>query len=379
MKRNLYLMYAMALLQGMVFYGPIATLYRQAYGLSMFHITIIESISLGLTLLLELPWGYVADRIGYRRTMMFCSGLFLVSKVVFWQAEGFVFFLLERVLLSIVGAGLSGVEASVLYLSCPEEQSQRVFGRYQTCQQLGLLFAAGVYGLWIGSNYRLAAFLTVVSYALAALLSLGLAEVNQRKEVPTTLGSAVETLSDTVRNRRLMFLILGIALVEVVHQTVTVFTNQMKYIQVGMSTGVIAAVYMLMTACGLAGERSEWLTKRLGAKHLGLILICGSAVSCLGLAWVKTPLAAVAGVLMLRICFSVLQPLQTALQNQLIRSRDRATALSMTGLLMDLLAVFTEVVFGKIADFSLNLSMLFGGFLCMIGAVLYWASWKYRA
>lgn len=379
MKRNLYLMYAMALLQGMVFYGPIATLYRQAYGLSMFHITIIESISLGLTLLLELPWGYVADRIGYRRTMVFCSGLFLVSKVVFWQAEGFVFFLLERVLLSIVGAGLSGVEASVLYLSCPEEQSQRVFGRYQTCQQLGLLFAAGVYGLWIGSNYRLAAFLTVVSYALAALLSLGLAEVNQRKEVPTTLGSAVETLRDTVRNRRLMFLILGIALVEVVHQTVTVFTNQMKYIQVGMSTGVIAAVYMLMTACGLAGERSEWLTKRLGAKHLGLILICGSAVSCLGLAWVKTPLAAVAGVLMLRICFSVLQPLQTALQNQLIRSRDRATALSMTGLLMDLLAVFTEVVFGKIADFSLNLSMLFGGFLCMIGAVLYWASWKYRA
>ena len=379
MKRNLYLMYAMALLQGMVFYGPIATLYRQAYGLSMFHITIIESISLGLTLLLELPWGYVADRIGYRRTMVFCSGLFLVSKVVFWQAEGFVFFLLERVLLSIVGAGLSGVEASVLYLSCPEEQSQRVFGRYQTCQQLGLLFAAGVYGLWIGSNYRLAAFLTVVSYALAALLSLGLAEVNQRKEAPTTLGSAVETLSDTVRNRRLMFLILGIALVEVVHQTVTVFTNQMKYIQVGMSTGVIAAVYMLMTACGLAGERSEWLTKRLGAKHLGLILICGSAVSCLGLAWAKTPLAAVAGVLMLRICFSVLQPLQTALQNQLIRSRDRATALSMTGLLMDLLAVFTEVVFGKIADFSLNLSMLFGGFLCMIGAVLYWASWKYRA
>lgn len=379
MKRNLYLMYAMALLQGMVFYGPIATLYRQAYGLSMFHITIIESISLGLTLLLELPWGYVADRIGYRRTMVFCSGLFLVSKVVFWQAEGFVFFLLERVLLSIVGAGLSGVEASVLYLSCPGEQSQRVFGRYQTCQQLGLLFAAGVYGLWIGSNYRLAAFLTVVSYALAALLSLGLAEVNQRKEVPTTLGSAVETLRDTVRNRRLMFLILGIALVEVVHQTVTVFTNQMKYIQVGMSTGVIAAVYMLMTACGLAGERSEWLTKRLGAKHLGLILICGSAVSCLGLAWVKTPLAAVAGVLMLRICFSVLQPLQTALQNQLIRSRDRATALSMTGLLMDLLAVFTEVVFGKIADFSLNLSMLFGGFLCMIGAVLYWASWKYRA
>lgn len=377
MKQNLYLMYAMALLQGMVFYGPIATLYRQAYGLSIFHITIIESISLALTLLLELPWGYVAERIGYRRTMVFCSGLFLVSKVVFWQAGGFGGFLLERVLLSIVGSGLSGVETSVLYLSCPEEQSQHVFGRYQTCQQIGLLFAAGVYGLWIGTNYRLAAFLTVVSHALAAVLSLGLAEVKPQDEEPTTLRNVVETLRETVSNRRLMWLILGIALIEVVHQTVTVFTNQMKYIQLGMSTGVIAAVYMLMTVCGLTGEWSDRLTKALGAKRLGLILICGSAVSCFTLAWTQTPLAAVLGVLMLRICFSVLQPLQTALQNQLIRSRDRATALSMTGLLMDLMAVFTEVVFGKIADFSLNLSMLFGGFLCMIGAMLYWVSWKY--
>lgn len=367
----------MALLQGMVFYGPVATLYRQAHGLSIFHITIIESISLALTLLLELPWGYVADRIGYRRTMVFCSELFLVSKVVFWQAGGFGGFLLERVLLSIVGSGISGVETSVLYLSCPEEQSQRVFGRYQTCQQIGLLFAAGVYGLWIGTNYRLAAFLTVVSYALAALLSLGLAEVKPQDEEPTTLRNAVETLRETVNNRRLMWLILGIALIEVVHQTVTVFTNQMKYIQLGMSTGVIAAVYMLMTVCGLTGEWSDRLTKALGAKRLGLILICGSAVSCFTLAWTQTPLVAVLGVLMLRICFSVLQPLQTALQNQLIRSRDRATALSMTGLLMDLMAVFAEVVFGKIADFSLNLSMLFGGFLCMIGAVLYWVSWKY--
>ena len=30
MKKNLYILYGIALLQGMVFYGPIATLYRQA-------------------------------------------------------------------------------------------------------------------------------------------------------------------------------------------------------------------------------------------------------------------------------------------------------------------------------------------------------------
>lgn len=75
MKKNLYVMYALALLQGMVFYGPIATLYRQAQGVTVFEITVIESISLALGILLEIPWGMIADKIGYRKTMIFCSAL----------------------------------------------------------------------------------------------------------------------------------------------------------------------------------------------------------------------------------------------------------------------------------------------------------------
>lgn len=84
MKRNLYLMYAIALLQGMVFYGPIATLYRQAQGVSVFQITLIESLSMALAVALEIPWGVIADKIGYRHTMIFCSVLFFASKLVSW-------------------------------------------------------------------------------------------------------------------------------------------------------------------------------------------------------------------------------------------------------------------------------------------------------
>ena len=118
-------MYAMVLLQGMVFYGPVATLYRQARGVTVFQITLIEGISYLLCIALEIPWGILADRIGYKKTMIFCSGLFFVSKLIFWKAAGFGGFLLERVLLSIVIAGLSGVDTSMLYLSCGEGESRR--------------------------------------------------------------------------------------------------------------------------------------------------------------------------------------------------------------------------------------------------------------
>lgn len=64
-------MLLLGFLQAMVFYAPIATLYRQAQGITLSQITIIESICLALCLLLELPWGIVADKIGYKRTMIF--------------------------------------------------------------------------------------------------------------------------------------------------------------------------------------------------------------------------------------------------------------------------------------------------------------------
>ena len=62
--RNIYLMYAISLLQGMVFYAPIAALYRTALGVTISQIALIESISLVLCFVFEVPWGVLADRIG---------------------------------------------------------------------------------------------------------------------------------------------------------------------------------------------------------------------------------------------------------------------------------------------------------------------------
>ncbi len=68
---------------------PIATLYRENSGLDIFQISLIESISLVLCVILEFPWGVLADRIGYRKTMIFCTAVFFLSKIIFWQADPF--------------------------------------------------------------------------------------------------------------------------------------------------------------------------------------------------------------------------------------------------------------------------------------------------
>jgi MFS-type transporter involved in bile tolerance (Atg22 family) len=77
-------------------------------------------------------------------------------------------FLLERLLLSVVISGLSGVDTSVLYLSSEKDKSQRVFGLYNSLQTTGLLIAALVFSVAIRDNYKLAGLLTVISYGVAA-------------------------------------------------------------------------------------------------------------------------------------------------------------------------------------------------------------------
>lgn len=127
-KRNRYILYAMALLQGMVFYGPIATLYRRAAGVSLGQIALMEGVSLALAVTLELPWGMAAERLGYKRTMILCSLLFFADKLIFWRAAGFWGFFLERLLLGAVIAGLSGLDTGMLYLSCPPEKATVCLG-----------------------------------------------------------------------------------------------------------------------------------------------------------------------------------------------------------------------------------------------------------
>ena len=55
--RCVALMYLAAFLQGMVFYGPVASLYRTQAGLSMGDIALIESVYYLLVVALELPLG----------------------------------------------------------------------------------------------------------------------------------------------------------------------------------------------------------------------------------------------------------------------------------------------------------------------------------
>lgn len=371
-KRNIYIMCAISLLQGMVFYGSIATLYRQASGVGVLEISIIESVSLALCVLLELPWGILADKIGYRKSMMICCALYFISKIVFWRADSFIAFLIERVILSVVIAGLTGVDTSVIYLSCAEGKSQKAFGWYNSMGTAGLLAASAVYTLFIGANYRAAALATCISYALAAVLSLWLIEVKPPETRRVNhLRAFFSTLKGALTDRKLILLIIGVALINETHQSITVWLNQLKYVACGLTDKQIGAVYVAVTLAGLLGALSARLTDKLGRVKTGGAIYVTAIAACVALAITQTAVVAIIAVIALRIAFSLFQPLQIELQNKAVKSDDRATALSINAVIIDGVTILASLGFGALAEANLTLALGFGAGICALGLVMY--------
>lgn len=372
MKQNRIILYMLALLQGMVFYAPVATLYRQTRGLTISQITLLEGICLLLTLLCEFPWGVAADRIGYRKTMLCCNFFYLISKVVFWKAEGFGAFLLERIILAVVCAGLSGVDSSILYLSCQEGESQKAFSIYRNCGEMGLLLSAGIYSAFLSKKDEWAALATVASYGLAFFFTFFLKEVKEEeKKVQGSLRDMADMWRHLLKRKSLFLLLIAVAFFTEVEHTITTFLNQIQYVKCGMTERQISVVYIVMTVAGLLGIFSERGSKNFGKQRFGRMLLLVGTLCCGALFGTNSALISAGAILLLHICFSLFQPLQLELQNEAVKTGNRATELSINGVLVDALGIGVTVILGAAAEQEFSCAMALGAVLCVSSLVMF--------
>ena len=366
--RNVLRMYGIALLQGLVFYGPIATLYRQARGVSLYQISLIESASLVLMLLCEIPWGLVSDRIGYKRTLVVSNVLYFLSKLVFWRARSFGAFLAERLLLALALSGLSGCDIAYLHQITPPHRRTRVFGRYEAACYLGLLGASAFYALALPGRYEDAALLTSVAYALALALTLRLDEAPKPKA-----GEGApwrRTLKALVGDWRFWPFLLGAACLRESGQMLTVFLSQMKYQRAGLAQPLFGAAAMICTAARLSSLLTARLEARWGGGRLALVC-CGLALaSCMALMLGEGAPLAVAATCLLAGAVSLFAPLAQSVMDRRVPTTGRAAMLSCYSALMSLSAAGLDLGFGAMAERSLDAAYALGALSCLAAPLL---------
>ncbi|MCP5454244.1 MAG: MFS transporter [Spirochaetaceae bacterium] len=371
--RNYRLLALMALMQGIVFYGPVATIYRRAYGLDVEALFLIESISWIVTLALESPWGRFADRFGYRLTIVLGNVVFLASKLVFSVAYGFSGFLAERLLLSVALSALSGCTEALLYRSAGAEASEKAFGRWNAASAAGLLAASVASPLLYASSLRMTAYGTVVPYAIAAVASLFLVDVDEEKTTDGATGAASATaglrgaFEALARDRGLLLFVAASAVMGEAAQAATVFLAPLQYERAGIPLAAFGALYAALQVASLAAAGAWRLVGAVGRERTLRALFAVGAAALAILALSDGAWTSVAALLALAAAAALFRPLSASIQNERVIGSERATALSVNAMAAEIIAALVNVGVGRLA--GVGLPAAFGALAAILGAL----------
>jgi MFS family permease len=367
-RHALVLMNLSAFFSGMVFYAPVATLYRQARGLDLAQIALIEAICLSLTMALEIPWGYIADRIGYRLTLVLSFFLLFVSKIIFFNAYSFSLFAFERILLALANSAASGVDTAYL---ARFDNRQKTFARYRCFQFAGLVMVAFLFPFF-KEVYVDSAFWTIVTNGIAfGFICLLPRELQNTVGLPEKKRGSLQSVFKKVFKQWHFLIFVGSAsLLFSVNQVVTVFLVQVSYRKVGLEDSFFGYPFLaLVLVSFLSSLCSTRLTSALGKSNTLVFCYILSIAGILLLAWQSSLAIVLLGVLLLRFGASAVFPLVISIEAQQAEGTQSATTLSIYAVISETIELGLTLILGFFANRNLQVSLVLAAFFVLIGLV----------
>ncbi len=378
--KNVYFLYIFNFLKNVQFFGAVAVpffLYRaQLDYVRMFTLEAVFSVSM---MLMEIPTGIVADRWGRRTSLMLGSvtlgaGFFCIA-----LTQSFALLALAEV---VAAAGLTlitGADRALLY-ECvrdagKEEQSEKIFARYDAAGTTALLISFPLGTLFVGSGlvpYTTALAMvfavTGIGIATAALAVLPVTERARVHHGESFLRDGIDGFLFIFRHAKLRGFSINYAVISSLtffmfwmYQSLLIENNVMVSWYGFIASGFNAAAMLLLALTGPIKKRFgvRW-TLFLTSFIPGLLYI-GAGV----FPGILTAFVAIFGVTSLRLFRS---PFLNALMNRQIADTSRATVLSGISMLERVLTAMLYPVVGILTDRSLNLTLVFLGVLTVSGS-----------
>jgi MFS family permease len=329
-----------------VFWMPVFFLYFSE-SCSVREVFLLEAIYYAAVVLLEVPSGYLSDRLGRRPTLIVAATAVTAAHVVFASTASFGAFAVAQGLLAAGMAFNSGTDSALLFDSLKAEGSPDEFGktegRAQAWALVSMAVASAVGGLCAGFELRLAYVLSVAAGVIGLGLAIAFVEPSPGGEAARSPALQLRAVRDCVRIPRLGWVFAFTVAMTVFNHVPYELVQPYLRLLLGTTTvdplggadatpvvtGVIAAVGLLISA--FASRRSAKWAERIGHGRLwmGLVLLQGATIAVVGLA--VHP--AVALLFALRgIPGAVMRPTVGATVHPLLDSGLRATYLSVQSL-----------------------------------------------
>jgi len=349
------LLVALGGLSYVLFPIPIITLFwKDQIGLSLTEIMLLQAIFGSASVLLEFPSGYLADRVGYRTSLVVGTTLWTIGWIFFAVGDGFAGVALAEAVLGAGHAFVSGADAALLFTSLDAAGEVATYrrweGRVRAAGQVCEAASASAGGWLYAIAPRLPIWLEV-PVALAGL-AVALRVSDARPRASVTTGHAMRmrhvlrhALSHPrLRSAMLLSVVLGLSTFVMVWLIQP--WMQRRGIPAAWFGPLWAAAHVWLALVSLASARvAEELGLRATLVVSGLLAVVGYAL----LAVVDAAWAVV-----FYLCFMTTRGLQGPLLASVIQADapadDRASVLSLNALGFRLAFVACGPAIGALAD-----------------------------
>lgn len=362
------------------FFVPVMTPYLLGKGLSLAQIAGMQTILMVTQLIMELPTGVLADRLGHRRSYQIALGLAVSGEVITLLANTYPHFIAGQIVAGTGFAFASGSVDALVYESLPPRDRtvgmQRAKGQIGAAMQLASVFAYGV-AAWLTreltmERMRFTLKLDIVGVGMSVVLALLLREpirhiVQERPDSMALLRTGWRTLRTNAELRQLVL----ISIVTNAFVAHLLIFYQDYFLQTGVSPVWLGLGLSLGSVVAFFTQLHAWrLPASLGTRR-GLLIATGlPGVLYLLMALNDHPALAV---VLFVLQWGVVQlslPLFSGLFNAHIEESARATSLSLISGIVTIYIGIGGVVLGWLAGQSLSVMFAILGAIILAGTAL---------
>ena len=368
MPKNIRLFIAFRLLFNARFYYPVFAVIQLDYGLTMEQFALLNAVWAVTIVVLEVPSGALADRIGRKQMVVWASILMVLEiAVIAFVPFGnpsivFIAWVINRILSGAAEAAASGADEALAYDSLPADKQESewpgVLARLMKLSSLAfvsaMIIGAAVYdpifisklcnglGLDIAITkmqaIRFPVYLTLLSSIFAVYVALAMTEPPQETKCsgPCSLWSGVFSAGKWILKTPIVFAIILAALIHdsLVRLFLTAGSEYYRLIQIPeVAFGLIGAAFsgLGIITSGMAKN----LVERYSIEKNFLIVSILVLIGLFGIT-LAIPIYGVLVIIFLSAAFSFLNFFTSHYLNAEVDSHHRATVLSFRGLALNL-------------------------------------------
>lgn len=329
-------------------------------------------------LILEIPSGILADRIGKRNTLLISRFLYVVEVALLAFSNGFWPFLIAKVVSGVAVSLSSGTSQALLYDSVKRFDNENNFRKIYGTQKLisyvsmGFVFVIGAYLFTLNTK--------LPAYASLPLLFIGFVLTFFLKEPYPVSKNVDESSFDYLREgikifkrHPLLTSLVFIGLPIFIINDVSLANSSAYFALVFVPVGLIGLVNFLINgfASYLARHAEEFLSF-LGKKVVYLTIGI-SILSCF-LLGLTLPYVGIIFFFFIAGSLALYDVFLEDYSNKRILSKYRATSLSLKNMIVNLGLFFGYLLFGLISNYSINYSFYALGFVLIVfsSGVYFW-------